>query len=919
MAGRTVQQLEQHIVELSLFARHYSSFFQLLDQDEVASLLQAMRKWTTLKSQSQKQAHLNAIEQAYETVIKSLAQLVRSDGATAIILAASNTVVNFDLTVNALLEQGADINVCAQDNTYAGFLAVRNGNMDLIDTCIRNKANLNTEYDNLTPYDWAVYFSEQGHPDIKTRLEDANYTARGTGGPVTVANTPFSATNKPPVSAEAFDASVSQLLKYIEYRPLYFQFLEAPRDDNDNTDTKQYRRFFHEPNLGLILEWKRSRQADQRMPKNLAAAKRQYDLIIAKLADITLRIVIGNTTITTTSISDMANTLGLDLIASELETYHAGAVPQPHTVLNKQISQMQRFIKSSEQYFTLFDPSIVSTSSLTFEQWENTQIDPQTAQTAYDKVIDAMITFEQKHPHATGSVALAASYGHDAIVNSLLAKGADVNRPIASDDPSTALITACRSQVYAPIVKACIEHKANVQTTYHNFSALDYALQNSIFDYAFTGVVVLLETAGATYHMPEDSVKEYEANAKLRHLEKMQAALPELTKTSRPASARQITTSPSTTRPKEGKPEIEHPHSPQPETEMRNIDHNSDNENDSERSSLDSSLFDQVLNPNKNDVARKKWWVLLKEGLSTAINYSNRQLFEGLFDFVFNRKATWHAYRYPTDDKRKPRFFLLAAITAVLGVSLRIILLPLTTLIYDLSRISLIILNKPAYKHNPAKAWLMLAATAITTATLLSVGLAASAFTPHALQFLSATFGFATGLGSIGAVTMGALIAASLATIGMAILLHTAKKMAQYWNAKHNMLSPPPGCAPTAPKYGYHFFANHVFTNDEERNGNAAYTCAYESVLFTYYGSIKRPGISGASTQQKLFKQALSEFGKVREASAQNSLTQDEYTALIDSVKPLSFENDKGRASSCKNTLENLEVNSSNKIALRSS
>lgn len=235
---------------------------------------------------------------------------------------------------------------------------------------------------------------------------------------------------------------------------------------------------------------------------------------------------------------------------------------------------------------------------------------------------------------------------------------------------------------------------------------------------------------------------------------------------------------------------------------------------------------------------------------SSMIDYSNRQLFEGFSDFIFKPRRTWKTYRYDYSDPHNPiaHFFPKAAVRYLLGFLIRLALLPLTALAYDISRIVLIVLNlKKAYLHNPAKArfmGLVCAIAAIGTVLLVPF------FNQASLHLLAKTLWLGTGLGVLGASAVGGVILSTALIIGLAFLLHTAKITAQSYNA--NPLYRPKDydlANPGAPVFVFVTAPKH----HEEMNNRQ-----YAAVLHEYYATIKhRPAIAGINPDQRWFKERL--------------------------------------------------------------
>lgn len=290
-----------------------------------------------------------------------------------------------------------------------------------------------------------------------------------------------------------------------------------------------------------------------------------------------------------------------------------------------------------------------------------------------------------------------------------------------------------------------------------------------------------------------------------------------------------------------------------------------------------------------------------KTWFETVIDYNNRQLFEGFFDFFFHLPTAWKAYSNPSiGGVWMNRSIVLPFqskgiqfLAFLLGFALRAALLPVTSLVYATSRMVTIVSNGKAFQHNPKKTVLMRIATIIALTTLLSVGFLTPAFTAQGLQLLSAAFGFAAGMGSLGAVATGAMIAGTLMVIGFATLLHTAKKIAQGQNAKLSKCSwSDINENVTAPKHDMHplgsmyktkptRIGDRIYTNYEQRGFNLKdFDAVQAGVLRSYYADLKKPAICGESFPQQAVKTLLTHFEEVVKRE-RDDLDQDSYNKLV--------------------------------------
>lgn len=274
---------------------------------------------------------------------------------------------------------------------------------------------------------------------------------------------------------------------------------------------------------------------------------------------------------------------------------------------------------------------------------------------------------------------------------------------------------------------------------------------------------------------------------------------------------------------------------------------------------------------NEADVEKSEHW------LFRAINYNNRMLFEGLFDFMLHQDKTWDAYlSKPTADLsiRKPIPDYKGIPRYVIGFLLRLILLPITSLIYNISRISLIALNPYAYRHNPAKMLSMFVITIVAAAALLAVGFLTPVFTQYSLQLLS---GVTTGLtASVGS----AIIVGAFLSIGLATVLHAVKNLAQIKNvskvdivvnghAQTGMLVYLP------PKH--HFIANEQIP--------APIQAAHQNILLCYNDYVKKPAIYGATVERKQFKSILEDFETINKAAREGNVDPSDYATLCTKIQ----------------------------------
>ncbi|MFI4956744.1 MAG: hypothetical protein ACHQAX_06015 [Gammaproteobacteria bacterium] len=189
---------------------------------------------------------------------------------------------------------------------------------------------------------------------------------------------------------------------------------------------------------------------------------------------------------------------------------------------------------------------------------------------------------------------------------------------------------------------------------------------------------------------------------------------------------------------------------------------------------------------------------------SRVIDYSNRQLFEGFFDFFIHGKKTFQGYwefhrpiksgvttLKKDDDPEENAWKYLAFFHYMAAFLTRLILLPFAAAIYTLSRTGLIVLNPfTAWANNPRKALYMGLVWAVPTFFVLNniYGMIPSIsfntlLTADNFQRVSTAFGMSEGIWGMSALAMGGLIISTFLSFGMASVLHLAKKAAQKGNA----------------------------------------------------------------------------------------------------------------------------------------
>lgn len=501
--------------------------------------------------------------------------------------------------------------------------------------------------------------------------------------------------------------------------------------------------------------------------------------------------------------------------------------------------------------------------------------------TAYDAIIKMLSDHKIVHqgkgkPEVTGWMALmfAAYNGRDLILKDLLANDKnDINlHPMNRDTP---LMLAVRSpDPLMMTVQICLESGANPNVLNHEGkTALDIANeQESTLGTSY--IIDCLKKAGA------------QTGAEVRALKEAAPA---------PAAAQLGGYAGGVNPPLHLGAQQSHPQSDtsrQP-LEMSEINNNN-NDNDktplinktTSASTQLGGLTPSIANTTHVDKDEDEKPGPQKNWASHFIDFSNRRLFEGLFDFFSHWESVWTFYRY--NDNFPPRSQTSTVAHIGLGLVLRLLLLPLTATVYNLSRLTLIIGNPGAYQHNTYKALMMLATSTMALLALTAAGLFTPLFTHASLHLLAAPFGLATGL---GATALGAVILGSLLSIGLACLLHAAKKMMQVNNTvevevpimsmdgtKQYATGTQP--LPLAPKHGL----NIISTLPADRKEIAPYIEAQRQVLETC-ATQKAPAIwygTYANTQRDhVLKPLLREFQRVTAADRTGTLTPEVYDGLV--------------------------------------
>lgn len=297
--------------------------------------------------------------------------------------------------------------------------------------------------------------------------------------------------------------------------------------------------------------------------------------------------------------------------------------------------------------------------------------------------------------------------------------------------------------------------------------------------------------------------------------------------------------------------------------------------------------------------------------LARCIDYSNRQVFEGLLDFFIHPKFTWKTYRRlamqnymwwedvfqkPYEDwmvqeldddkdqvclqallyvywRTRTLFYLLR------GFLTRLVFFPLAAVIYTLSRIGLIVLNPFAWRHNP---WKALSMTIVSVVPIfLMCYKHVDLVTDNNMRYLSSSLSMPDGVWGLGSIGTGSMMTSVFIAIGMAFALHAAKKWAQSLNA-YEMKDPKNGNEVawiTAYKHRPVVLRNgpdHVVGNPFH-----TFNAASDNVRFAYY-KFKRPIIGGGAPWQ--VKNILDAFDGVNKAHGTLNLF-DRFKSLHTSLR----------------------------------
>lgn len=194
-----------------------------------------------------------------------------------------------------------------------------------------------------------------------------------------------------------------------------------------------------------------------------------------------------------------------------------------------------------------------------------------------------------------------------------------------------------------------------------------------------------------------------------------------------------------------------------------------------------------------------------------AIDFNNREGFEGLMHYFRYPKGTWDYYQEKYNfnngfenaqlaglaerkDKLEPHEkqvyrdlrikkaarWTWAALNYVGKGLARLALLPLTAFVYTLSRVGLVVLNPFAWANNPRKAFGM------TVATVVSAGVAAALYLSTNLNVMASApvLGSALKMFGVSAGVAGVAVTGFWVVVATAFALYGAKLLAQRYNER---------------------------------------------------------------------------------------------------------------------------------------
>lgn len=241
--------------------------------------------------------------------------------------------------------------------------------------------------------------------------------------------------------------------------------------------------------------------------------------------------------------------------------------------------------------------------------------------------------------------------------------------------------------------------------------------------------------------------------------------------------------------------------------------------------------------------------------LSTVIDYSNRRLYEGLFDFIFNKQAV--DKEFPTRSRKTMAFMA------------RVFLLPLTSTVYAVSRLVLVVFNIKAYQDNPAKAFGMLGVTGLLAGVMYKLPFDTFAFSsPMILSFV--------------------VLATSIV---YALMLHGVKKGAQQINwvieedglidnqvSQHRIQ--------TTPKHLHEWSRSLANSSHSDSSCSAYYYMGLANAgVLTKYLAEKKPAICAPTEKLSNYKLVINSFDRLYAADKRGRLTDDKLNDLKNAVK----------------------------------
>lgn len=197
--------------------------------------------------------------------------------------------------------------------------------------------------------------------------------------------------------------------------------------------------------------------------------------------------------------------------------------------------------------------------------------------------------------------------------------------------------------------------------------------------------------------------------------------------------------------------------------------------------------------------------------IARAIDFNNREGFEGFMKYFRHPRGTWDYYqeKYNFNNtfengqlaglaerkdklesherqvyrdlriKKAARWTWAAANYVGKGLA-RLALLPITAFVYTLSRVGLVVLNPLAWGNNPRKAFGM------TVATVVSAGVAAALYLSTNLNVMASApvLGGALKMFGVSAAVAGVAVTGFWVVVATAFALYGAKLLAQKFNER---------------------------------------------------------------------------------------------------------------------------------------